>query len=192
VADEEGGAPASRLWSGRRWLLGLPAGGVLMLVFGAVGLAAANAAIHTTSRSEFCFGCHSHEVNIRAEWEASSHFRNASGVRAECADCHLPQDDWLDLVLTKIVVSADIVPELMGKLDTPEKYEAHRREMAEAVWAEYREDDSRYCRSCHLPGAMLPEAQSPMARAVHGRMAETGATCIDCHKGLVHALPEGS
>lgn len=189
---EPHGGSGTRLWSRRRWLLGLPLGGVLMFVLGAVALGITNGALHATSTSEFCFGCHSHEVNIRPEWEASSHFSNASGVRAECADCHLPQDDWFDLVLTKIVVSADIVPELTGRLDTPEKYEAHRLEMAESVWAEYRENDSRYCRSCHAPEAMRTEAQSRMARTLHGRMAETGATCIDCHKGLVHALPERS
>ena len=162
---------------------------LLLVLLGAAGLGSVNFVVHETSKSEFCFACHSHEQNIRAEYEASSHFANRSGVRAECSDCHLPQDNWFDLMATKTVVSLDVIPEIMGKLDTPEKWEQHRAEMAEAVWAEYRANDSRYCKHCHLPSAM--EGQSFMTRRVHQSAQDNGQTCIDCHKGLVHALPEG-
>lgn len=91
---------------------------------------------------------------------------------------------------TKIIVSADIIPELMGKLDTAEKYEAHRAEMAEAVWAEFRANDSQYCRSCHTPAAMDPEKQKPMIARIHAGLKPGGKNCIDCHRGLVHALPK--
>ena len=33
------------------------------------------------------------------------------------------------------------------------------------------------------------DLKSKMATAMHKRAGETGKTCIDCHKGLVHALP---
>ena len=171
-----------------RWLLGIPVGGLLMLVLGATGLGVANFAIHETSTTEFCFSCHSHEVNIRAEYEASSHFKNQSGVRTECADCHLPQDNWFKLVATKIIVSADILPELAGKLDTVEKWEAHRGEMAERVWDEYRSNDSAYCRHCHDVAAMID--QSTIVSRMHQQAKQGDKTCIDCHKGLVHQLPE--
>ena len=178
------------LWRHRPWLLGAPPGALLMVLLGAGGVAATDTALHATSRSGFCFGCHSIETNVRPEWEASSHFSNASGVRAECADCHLPQDDHVALVGAKLAASLDVFPELAGVIDTPEKFEARRAAMAERVWAEYRENDSHYCRSCHEDGAMAPSAQSRMARAMHARMIETGKTCIDCHRGLVHRLPE--
>jgi nitrate/TMAO reductase-like tetraheme cytochrome c subunit len=174
-------------WPNSRWLLGIPIGGFIMLLVGVMALGTTNYIVHETSNTEFCFSCHSHEQNIRAEYEASSHFSNASGVRAECADCHLPQDSWFDLMATKIVVSRDIIPELMGNLDTPEKWEAHRSAMAESVWAEYRENDSAYCRSCHLPDAMV--GQSRMATSMHRTARDKGRTCIDCHKGMVHKLP---
>lgn len=179
-----------KLWSipSRRWLLGIPAGGFVALLIGAAGLGSVNWIVHETSSNEFCFSCHSHEVNVRPDYEASSHFANASGVRAQCADCHLPHDSWLDLMVTKVIVSADIIPEVMGKVDTPEKWEAHRQEMAESVWADFREDDSRFCRSCHLREAMT--GQSKMATRVHEMAGKSGKTCIDCHKGLVHKLPE--
>lgn len=180
------------LWQRRGWLLGAPVGALLMLVVGAAGLATTDAVMHATSSTEFCFGCHSIETNVRPEWEASSHFANASGVRAECADCHLPQDDRLALYLAKLDASLDVIPELMGKIDTPEKFEAHRAEMAERVWALYRENDSHFCRGCHEVEAMASDAQSRMARTMHGRMKDSDRTCIDCHKGLVHRLPESS
>lgn len=176
-------------WPRSRWLLGIPIGGFLMLGLGAVGLGITNYALHATSTTEFCFSCHSHEVNIRAEYEASSHFRNASGVRAECSDCHLPQDNWFEYVATKMVVSLDAIPEFTGKVDTPEKWEAHRPAMAEKVWAEYRADDSRYCRHCHTEDATDFALQSQMARGVHQNPAAQDRTCIDCHAGLVHKLP---
>jgi nitrate/TMAO reductase-like tetraheme cytochrome c subunit len=177
-------------WPKSRWLLGIPLGGFLMIGLGAIGLGVTNYALHATSTTEFCFACHSHEVNIRAEYEASSHFRNASGVRAECSNCHLPEHDWFDYITTKMIVSLDAIPEFTGKVDTPEKWEAHRGEMAEKVWAEYRANDSRYCRHCHTPEAMDFELQSQMARGVHQNGAAADKTCIDCHAGLVHKLPE--
>lgn len=182
--------PESPLWRrpAARWAFGIPLGAVVAFFLGAAALGAFNWTIHQTSSNEFCFVCHSHEAFIRPEYEASSHFRNASGVRADCADCHLPHE-WLDLVVTKIIVSADIIPELMGKLDTAEKYESHRAEMAEKVWAEFRADDSRFCRSCHSPEAMDPDQQKPMIARIHAGLEPGGKTCIDCHRGLVHALP---
>lgn len=180
----------ARLWSRpkARWLLGIPIGGFLALLGGAVGLGLFNEVLHATSTNEFCFSCHSHEQFIRPEYEASIHFSNIHGIRADCADCHLPHGQ-IDLILKKIVVSADIIPELMGKLDTIEKYEAARLEMAEAVWEELRANDSEYCRHCHSLEAMALEAQSIIARRRHESAPERGMTCIDCHKGIVHTLP---
>jgi nitrate/TMAO reductase-like tetraheme cytochrome c subunit len=82
------------------------------------------------------------------------------------ADCHLPRGQ-IALFSEKTVVSADIVPELTGKLDTAEKFETARLEMAEAVWTEFRATDSEYCRHCHAIEAMALEAQRIIARRRH-------------------------
>ena len=177
---------------GRKWLLGIPVGGFLAFVLGAAALGAFNVVLHETSSTEFCYVCHSHEAFIKPEYEASTHFSNVSGVRAECADCHLPHDSFFELAWTKAVVSLDIIPELAGKLDTAEKYESHRAEMAEAVWREYKENDSRYCRSCHLFEAMDLESQERRTARQHSRAEEGSGTCIDCHYGLVHVAPENA
>jgi nitrate/TMAO reductase-like tetraheme cytochrome c subunit len=181
----------ARLWRRpkSRWLLGVPLGGFLMLFAGAIGLGAVNYTLHATSSTEFCFMCHSHELNIRPEYEASSHFRNASGVQAGCADCHLPHDNWFETVARKIVVSADVIGEIRGVISTREKYEAHRGAMARKVWAEFEANDSRFCRDCHNMTAMNFDLQPRKASGTHKRAQEKGQTCIKCHKGIVHALP---
>jgi len=172
-----------------RWLLRIPLGGFVMFVLGAITLGAVNFALHETSSTEFCYNCHSHDSFIRPEYEASSHFINTAGVRAECADCHLPHDNWFELVWTKAVVSLDIVPELLGRISTEEKYEAHRSTMATAVWREFKENDSEYCRSCHSFAAMQLEEQGRTAARRHSMATENGQTCIDCHFGIVHREP---
>lgn len=182
----------ARLWRRprSRWLLGIPIGGLLIIAVGAIGLGAVNYTLHATSTTQFCFSCHSHELNIRPEYEASSHFANASGVQAGCADCHIPHDNWFETVAKKIVVSADIIGELRGVISTKEKYEAHRLEMAQKVWAEFEANDSRFCRDCHNMSAMNFDLQAKKASGMHKRGIKKGQTCIDCHKGIVHALPE--
>ncbi len=173
-----------------KWLLGIPLGGLAAFVLGAIALGGTNYLLHETSATEFCYVCHSHDSFIRPEYEASSHFSNMAGVRAECADCHLPHDNWFEFVWTKAVVSLDIIPELTGKLDTAEKYEAHRAEMAESVWRQFKENDSRFCRSCHSYEAMDLDAQERRTARQHSRAPENGETCIDCHYGIVHEEPE--
>ncbi|MBT8130721.1 MAG: NapC/NirT family cytochrome c [Gammaproteobacteria bacterium] len=175
-----------------KWLLGIPVGGFVAFAVGAVALGTTNYVIHETSSTEFCFVCHSHDQFIRPEYEASSHFINTAGVRAGCSDCHLPHDNWFELVWTKAVVSLDIVPELMGKLDTAEKYESHRAEMAESVWREFKGNDSKFCRSCHSIAAMDLEAQGRSTARRHSSAQEKGQTCIDCHYGIVHKAPDNA
>ena len=175
-----------------KWLLGIPLGGFAAFALGAIALGSMNFVLHQTSSTEFCYACHSHEAFIKPEYEASSHFSNISGVQAGCADCHLPHDNWFELVWTKAVVSLDIIPEMMGKLDTAEKYEAHRAEMAESVWRQFKKNDSRFCRDCHVFEAMDLEAQERRTARQHTRANENGETCIDCHYGIVHKEPENA
>ncbi len=191
MADEQDNK-RSKLWRrpGRKWLLGIPLGGFLAFGLGAGALGSFNWVLHETGKTEFCYVCHSHDAFIRPEYEASSHFANASGVRAGCSDCHLPHDNWFELTWTKAVVSLDIIPEVMGKIDTAEKYEAHRAEMAEDVWRHYKDNDSKFCKSCHAFEAMDFDAQDRRVARRHQQAAGNGETCIDCHYGIVHKLPE--
>ena len=147
------------------------------------------AIMHYTSSTEFCLSCHSMEIPYQ-EYLGSVHFSNAKGHRVECAQCHIPSDP-IGYLKTKIVASKDIFHEFVtGKIDSPEKYEAHREEMAETVWAQFRENDSATCRSCHEFDAMEQNEQSAEAVKMHEYAKINDQTCIDCHKGVAHFTPE--
>jgi nitrate/TMAO reductase-like tetraheme cytochrome c subunit len=65
--------------------------------------------------------------------------------------------------------------------------------MAEKVWARLEATDSGTCRSCHGDGheTMALDDQDKLARRKHKRAFKEGEkTCIDCHKGLTHELPD--
>ncbi|HJP05826.1 MAG TPA: NapC/NirT family cytochrome c, partial [Arenicellales bacterium] len=49
---------------------------------------------------------------------------------------------------------------------------------------------SRECRNCHIDRSMNLANQSEVARDRHTVAAKEGKTCIDCHKGIAHELPE--
>lgn len=65
--------------------------------------------------------------------------------------------------------------------------------MAEKVWARMKANDSKQCRNCHKYEAMSAELQDRYAQRRHSAeyREKTGRTCIDCHKGVAHELPEG-
>jgi trimethylamine-N-oxide reductase cytochrome c-type subunit TorC len=155
------------------------------------GVAAFTAAIHATSQMEFCVSCHSMQSTVFQEYQKSPHFRNASGVRAVCADCHVPRAPG-PLLLAKVMAARDLWGELTGVIATPEKFEAHRLAMAKDVWAAMGASDSRECRNCHSFDAMDFHKQREKAAKQMEPAALKNETCIDCHKGIAHKLPDMS
>lgn len=73
--------------------------GIALIVLPHVG-------IKVTSTTEFCVSCHSMQP-VYEEYKQSVHFQNASGVRAECHDCHIPPD-IPGMVKRKLEASNDI------------------------------------------------------------------------------------
>ena len=155
---------------------------------GAVALWGTQWVMHKTSTPEFCVSCHSMSYP-KAEWEGSSHFANAKGVRAQCSDCHIPKEGW-HYVKAKFIALKDLWYEAQGKIENKEKYEAHRAELAQMVWNDMKANDSETCRSCHSFDAMELSQQTKLAKQTHTDAQTNGQTCIDCHKGIVHFLPE--
>ena len=52
-------------------------------------------------------------------------------------------------------------------------------------------NDSLECRNCHQYDSMDLTRQSPRAGQIHQQYLGTGQkTCIDCHKGIAHHLPD--
>jgi nitrate/TMAO reductase-like tetraheme cytochrome c subunit len=174
----------------RKGRLGLMA--VLVVVGGCLGAAALggfNAIMDHTNSLGFCISCHEMETTVYQEYIKSPHYQNPSGVRVVCADCHVPKP-WFEKVLRKIRATNELYHKVAGTISTPEKFEAHRREMAERVWAEMKANDSRECRSCHSYDAMAFHKQTSDARQKMELDAKPrGATCIECHKGIAHKFP---
>lgn len=148
-----------------------------------------NTAMEVTSTNEFCVSCHELRENVYDHYTQSSHFINASGVQATCADCHVPHD-LVGKVSRKLRGVNEIYHHFAGTIGTPEKFEANRARMAEKVWAELEASDSAACRACHSFDAMTVAAQSSEAQKAHPEAIEAGDTCISCHKGLVHKMPD--
>ncbi len=158
--------------------------GGLLMAAGAAGLA-------WTNQEKFCIGCHEMRDNVYAEYKGTIHDTNRSGVRAICSDCHVPRAPG-PMLLRKVRASMELYGHFVsGVIDTREKFQAHRYELAKRVWTRMKETDSLECRNCHHADAMSSELQSERAKSRHAKGKAEGMTCIDCHFGIAHHEPEG-
>jgi len=143
-----------------------------------------------TNTTDFCLSCHEMSQSVGKEYLESTHYKTPSGAGAGCSDCHVPQQ-FFAKVWRKIKASREVYHTVLGTIDTPEKFEEHRLELAERVWARMEATDSRECRNCHNYGRMDFHKQSDRGQKKMKQAMERGTTCIECHKGLTHNLPEG-
>ncbi len=105
-----------------------------------------NAGLAMTNTEEFCSDCHMNDVV--PEYRASAHYSNRSGVKAICSDCHVPHE-FFPKWKRKIIAAKEVYAHYTGKVDTKEKFEAHRGEMAMREWERMKANDSQECRNCH-------------------------------------------
>lgn len=145
-------------------------------------------AMEMSNTETFCISCHEMQENVYKEYQNTIHYSNRSGVRAVCSDCHVPKE-WHWKVARKIRATNELFHKVMGSVDTPEKFEAKRLELARHVWQEMKENDSRECRNCHEFESMDYLKQGRRAVNSHTEGFDKGKTCIDCHKGIAHSLP---
>ncbi|GAL07174.1 cytochrome c-type protein TorC [Photobacterium aphoticum] len=166
---------------------------ILALVLVGIGITLAGVlTVHKSfefaSQTEFCTSCHTMQQNYE-EYKQSVHFKNASGVRAECVDCHQPKD-LPGAVMRKLGAWKDVYHHFVtGKIDTPEKLEEHRLELAQVVWERMKSQNSKTCKSCHSYDAMDHSKQSAKAAFEMNKAAAEDMNCIECHKGIAHELP---
>ncbi len=159
-------------------------------VFGIIFWGGFNTGMEATNTEEFCISCHEMQNNVYKEYKETIHYANRSGVRATCPDCHVP-DEWTHKIVRKIQASKELWGKFTGYVDTPEKFNEHRREMAEREWKRMKENDSKECRNCHNFEYMDFSEQGKRSRVQHSTALAAGdKTCIDCHKGIAHTLPD--
>ena len=147
-------------------------------------------AVDMSNTLEFCTTCHEMRDNVYQEYKQTVHYSNRSGIRVTCSDCHVPRD-WSHMMVRKMKASLELWGKITGTIDTREKFEAKRMELASHEWARLKESNSRECRNCHAFDAMSAGLQKPEPYKKHMQAREEGKTCIDCHKGVAHKLPKG-
>lgn len=158
-------------------------------VGGVIFWGAFNTVLELTNTEEFCVSCHEMRTNVYEELTRTIHFSNRSGVRASCPDCHVPHE-WTDKIARKMQASKEVWGKIFGTINTREKFLDHRLELAKHEWARLKANDSLECRNCHSSAAMDLSKQTQRAAEIHTRYLLPGkATCIDCHKGIAHELP---
>lgn len=149
-----------------------------------------NTVLEATNSEAFCVSCHTMSDNVYEEYKTSIHYENRSGVRAICSDCHVPHE-WSSKLMRKVGAAKDVWGQITGVVSTPEKFEEHRLEMATREWGRFRRDDSLACRNCHDPQSFDFTRQGAPGTYMHQLVQQEGGfTCIDCHKGIAHSLPQ--
>jgi len=161
-------------------------------IMGVLFWGAFNTALEATNTEAFCVSCHEMRNNPYAELKSTIHYTNRSGVRAKCSDCHVPHE-WTAKIARKMAASKEVWGKIFGSINTREKFLKLRRTLAKREWSRLKANDSLECRNCHSSESMDITRQSKRAADHHQRFLFTGKnTCIDCHKGIAHELPEMS
>ncbi|EPJ46758.1 MAG: periplasmic nitrate reductase c-type cytochrome, NapC/NirT [Osedax symbiont Rs1] len=149
-----------------------------------------NTALEATNTEAFCTSCHEMRNNVFEELKPTIHYSNRSGVRATCPDCHVPHK-WVDKIARKMQASKEVWGKIFGTISTREKFEAKRLHLAQNEWTRLKANDSLECRNCHEFDSMDFTLQAERAARQHSSSLASGEkTCIDCHKGIAHELPD--
>lgn len=140
-----------------------------------------------TRTEAFCASCHSMEL-VAAPYRQSRHYRPASGVRADCGDCHVSAGVFA-ATWDHLLGGKDLLKQLWGvDYDDPITHALHLPEAAFAARRWFKERNSATCQRCHVPEAIY--GSRPDTLSIHAQEAE-GKTCIDCHINLVHRSVPG-
>ena len=184
---------AKRIWTAIRrpsvhYSLGfLTMGGFVM---GIIFWGGFNTALEVTNTEAFCTSCHEMRDNVYEELKPTIHYSNRSGVRATCPDCHVPHE-WTSKIARKMQASKEVWGKIFGTINTREKFLEHRLTLAQHEWTRLEANNSLECRNCHSEESMDITRQSTRAAEAHERFLFTGEkTCISCHKGIAHQLPD--
>ena len=148
-----------------------------------------NTALELTNTETFCIGCHEMRDNVYQELQTTIHYTNRSGVRAKCPDCHVPHN-WTDKIARKMQASKEVWGKIFGTINTREKFEAHRLELASTSGRGSRPTTRSNAATATASTSWTSPARARAPRNSTRRYLANGErTCIDCHKGISHKLP---
>lgn len=147
-----------------------------------------DAGLKATNSEAFCISCHTMADNVYPELQQTVHFRNRTGVRAYCSDCHVPHN-FTDKIARKVQASREVWSHLTGDIGTREKFLDKRLVLAQREWDRLNANGSKECRACHDYEHMAFEKMDIMAEMEMRGAASRNTSCIECHKGIAHQLP---
>ena len=88
---------------------------IFSLVVGGALIGAGAATLHFTGTEKFCSSCHTNDA--AAEFKDTIHDKNRTGVRAACADCHLPKE-FVPMMVRKVQAAREVWGHFAGTIDT--------------------------------------------------------------------------
>ncbi len=162
---------------------------ITLFTLGIVFWGGFNWAMEMTNSESFCISCHEMQENVYREYKKTIHYSNRTGVRAICPDCHVPKE-WDHMVVRKIGATNELFHKLIGTIDSREKFLKRRTFLVKEVWNDMRASQSRECKNCHDFLYMDVNKQQTAAGEIHANAKIQAKTCIDCHMGIAHELPE--
>jgi cytochrome c-type protein NapC len=163
---------------------------VVGLAIGVAAFASVGSFMVYANSEHFCANaCHEMQP-LQKEHKGTIHDANRTGVRATCNDCHVPHE-YVPNYLAKLGLLSDVWGHWTGSINTKEKFEAKRYELAKRVWVDMKKNDSRECRHCHTTAKMDPDLMSEKALKRHEKGRLEHLTCIECHFAIAHTEPDG-
>lgn len=133
--------------------------------------------IERTSGVEFCSSCHSMKGVAQAYYNDVHGGNNKHGVKAKCADCHLPHDDVFTYVTAKAYTGAK---DVLGEIFWADTFDwvgnlEHRKEFTYTSG----------CIKCHSLESIqydIPKAYLAHKDFLTGKVE----SCVQCHEHVGH------
>lgn len=130
-------------------------------------------AFEKTSDEPFCTSCHAMQAMGETFKQSVHGGNNRAGFTAECNDCHLPHDNVLNYLITKV------------RMGTNDLFTELTSDPADIDWIAKLEHSDRYvydsgCMHCHKNLKITSEW-------VHESYFSGGMeSCLGCHKEVAH------
>jgi nitrate/TMAO reductase-like tetraheme cytochrome c subunit len=170
------------------------------ILLGILLVSLTNAAVVWSSSDKFCGRfCHS-MIWANTAYQKSPHYRNQSGVRVSCGDCHIPYDsshatatEYLYLLLFKADRGVeDSWNEARRTMATKEEWAKRRPQLTVSFESYLVKHNYITCRGCHsLQGFGGP--RSHMKELIHKNMVQADALdCLHCHSDIGHVYEDST
>ncbi len=133
--------------------------------------------ISGTSDAEFCGGCHTMQPFTEANADNTHGGDNQWGIKAECVDCHLPHDNALNYLVSKV------------RRGTYDIWYQTFHDTSDIDWKAKDDDREEFlfdsgCLTCH---DQLESATAGLPPHDNYFAGVTESKCVTCHNNVGHS-----